>query len=426
MNIPFRLVLVVLASALVVILGFVLLNDSPASVELREAAAPPPSSTTPQAGEESPIEVGSGTVDLLVHAKTRFDPWTEAPSVADQETMRDIYDWMVVYSPYFDERLEWYPNGLAYIDLYAIYKDSDRDLRAEEHPDWILKDTQGNQLFIDWGCEGGTCPQWAADVGNPDFQADFISRVGQLLGKGYPGVVIDDVNLLWRISNGDGDTIVPVDPRTGEEMTLEAWRSYVVELVEAVRESFPEAKIMHNAIWYADSPTYSDELVKRQTAAADWIMLERGAVDAGLEGGDDKYSLAAFMEFADLAEEAGTGVLLLDEDATTIDEQVYNLAVYFLVNSGNDLVSTEDYPQIAPGSIWDGFLVDLGEANGPRYQWESLWRRDFAEGVVLVNDPGAAARSVSLQGSYQTIDGEPVTEVDLGPREAVILLETKP
>ena len=31
------------------------------------------------------------------------------------------YDRMQVYAPWFDEYTEWYPNGLEYKDLYAIY-----------------------------------------------------------------------------------------------------------------------------------------------------------------------------------------------------------------------------------------------------------------------------------------------------------------
>lgn len=31
---------------------------------------------------------------------------------------------------------------------------------------------------------------------------------------------VDDVNLDWRISNGDGVSVIPVDPNTGLLMTL--------------------------------------------------------------------------------------------------------------------------------------------------------------------------------------------------------------
>lgn len=388
-------------------------TTSPTTTTPKSTVTPPPPSSSKGKGE--------GQVDLLVNAKSAFDKWTKSPSSSSQATMRSLYDWMVVFSPYFDSRLSWYPNGLAYIDLYAIYTDTGKDQRSLEHPEWILKDGAGNNLYLDWGCSGGTCPQYAADTGNAEFRQDFVNRVGALLAKGYPGVMIDDVNLLWRISNGNGDTVPPIDPRTGQEMTLGAWQKYTVELLEMVRKAHPKAKIMHNAIWYADAPGYSNSMVRRQTAAADWIMLERGATDGGLKGGDGKFSLGTFMRFSDFAHSVGTNLLFLDETADSIPEQTYNLAVYLLVNNGSDLVSTEEYGRIAPGSTWVGFTADLGDAVGPRYRWNGLWRRDFSRGVVLVNDPGAGNVTVSLGGSYRDLDGNAVGDLTLGSRTAAVL-----
>jgi hypothetical protein len=388
----------------------------PATTTTESATAVTPPPTKAGSGR------GEGTVDVLVNAKSAFDGWTKSPSSSQQKAMRSIYDWMVVYSPYFDKRLSWYPNGLAYIDLYAMYKDTAKDSRSVDHPEWVLADAAGNRLFVDWGCKGGTCPQWAADVGNPEFRADFVARVGALLKKGYPGIMIDDVNLLWRISNGSGDTVAPIDPRTGAEMTLGNWQAYTVGLLEQVRKAYPGAKIMHNAIWYADAPGYGNSYVRRQTAAADWIMLERGATDGGLKGGDGKFSMASFMKFSDFAHGVGTNVLFLDETANSIGEQTYNLAVYLLVNNGGDLVSTEEYSRIAPGSTWAGFTADLGDALGPRYRWNGLWRRDFTRGVVLVNDPGAGAVTVSLDNSYRDLGGATVGSITLGSRSAAVLV----
>lgn len=415
---------VIVAGLAIVPVVILAIRDDPVT-PVETSTTTTPSVTTIDSNPEvssapQPTGQGEGSVNLLAHAKTRFDDWTRAPTPAQQDAMRELYDWMVVYSPYFDERLDWYANGLVYADLYAIYVDKESETRALEHPEWILEDSAGERVYIDWGCEAGSCPQWAADVGNPEFREDFVERVGKLLDLGYPGVMIDDVNLLWRFTDGSND-VTPLDPRTGGEMRLEDWQGYVVELVEQVRAEYPDAKIMHNSIWYADSPEHSSPLVERQIASADWIMLERGASDRGLTGGDGRYSLDSFMRFIDLAHSLGTNVLLLDETAETIEEQVYNLAVYLLVNDGSDLVTTEDYPLIAPESTWPAFGDDLGDALGPRYRWNDLWRRDFAGGTVLVNDPESSGRTVELDTPGLTLDGAPVTELTVPGHSAVIL-----
>src|SRR5258708_36319206 len=108
---------------------------------------------------------------------------------------------MLVYSPYFDSRLSWYPNGLAYLDLYAIYTGA---ALATQHPEWILKDATGNKLYIPWGCSNGACPQFAGDISNLAFRQWWIGQAQTLLAKGYKGLFIDDVNMEFRVGNGAG------------------------------------------------------------------------------------------------------------------------------------------------------------------------------------------------------------------------------
>src|SRR3954452_10383127 len=99
-------------------------------------------------------------------AESHSDVFTRNPGADQRQWMRDHYARMKTWAPYFDSRLDWYPNAWAYRDAYAIYKS---DSRVSAHPDWILNDASGNRLYIPWGCSGGTCPQYAADIGNPAF-----------------------------------------------------------------------------------------------------------------------------------------------------------------------------------------------------------------------------------------------------------------
>ena len=75
---------------------------------------------------------------------------------------------MRAYAPYFDSRLSWSSKAWVYQSAYAIYPGGAR--RRAQHPEWILRDAAGNKLYIPFGCSGGTCPQYAGDIGNPAFR----------------------------------------------------------------------------------------------------------------------------------------------------------------------------------------------------------------------------------------------------------------
>ena len=98
-------------------------------------------------------------------------------------------------------------------------RDLPRPWLAKEHPDWILKDASGSRLYIPYNCDGGACTQYAADIGNPGWRRHYIDPAKARIARGYRGIFVDDVNLAFKVSNGTGQLVAPIDPRTGEPMT---------------------------------------------------------------------------------------------------------------------------------------------------------------------------------------------------------------
>src|SRR5439155_17702141 len=117
--------------------------------------------------------------------------------------------------------------------------------------EWILKDSAGNNLYIPWGCSGGTCPQYAGDIGNPAWRQYFIDNAKALMAKGYKGLFIDDVDMDMNVGNGQGQQVAPIDPRTGAAMTDTAWKGYFADFLEQVHAALPGVEITHNAVWFA-------------------------------------------------------------------------------------------------------------------------------------------------------------------------------
>lgn len=362
----------------------------------------------------------AGQVRFFVDAKSNFDRWIKQPTEAQKEFMRENYYRMQTYSPYFDKRLSWYPNAWEYEDAYKIKPGGDT---VKAHPEWVLRDAAGNMLYIPYGCKGGTCPQYAADFGNPDFRAHWLDQMEETLRAGYIGIWVDDVNMQWRVSGGSGKHVKPVDPRTGREMLLSDWQRYFAEFMEEVRERFPAAEIAHNAIFYAEPADGNKEFILRQVLAADYVNLERGVTDKGIVGGDGKYGFRTFLAYIDWVHSLGRNVILDDDDSDSIQDRNLELAFYFLINSGGDLIGADgDRARMNPDNFWSGYRTDLGEPLGDRYLDNGLHRRDFECGVVLVNEPEQPTRSVDLGRLMTDLAGRSTRIATLKERSGEVLV----
>jgi hypothetical protein len=359
----------------------------------------------------------AGLVRFYNVADSDFDVYSSDPTAVQQAWMRAHYFRMQTYSPYFDSRLEWYPRAWEYQNAYAIRASSPV---MAAHPEWILRDADGSRLYIPWGCSNGTCPQYAADFGNPEFRADWIREARRVLAMGYIGLWIDDVNMTWRVGNGRGDHVAPIDPRTGAPMTLANWRRYFAEFMEEIRRAFPDVEIAHNAIWYAGNP--ADPYIRRQIAASDYFNLERGATDAGLTGGGGTFGFETFLGFVDAIHALGRGVILMDY-GSTVQQREYALAAWLLISDGIDLMSSSQLHWTAPDNWWTGYDLNIGEAESGRYAADGVLRRDFQCGTVILNQPGGAPRSITLASPHRTIGGTQVNSVSLAAASAAILLK---
>ena len=354
-----------------------------------------------------------GSIRLARGAESSFDVFTRSPGPAEQSFMRERYWRMRVYSPYFDSRLSWYRDGWVYQDAYAIYPTSPL---LTTNPEWILRDGAGNRLWIQFACGGGSCTQYAADIGNSDFRAWWIAGARAKLAAGYRGLFIDDVNMAQRVSDGNGVYTQPIDPRTGARMNEAAWQRYMADFMQEVRAALPGVEIVHNTIWTVGDATPD---LRRQLGAADYIELERGFNDAGIVGGASKFgwqTLAAFIE----RRQADGRAVILDGYAESAAGRLYGLAMYFLLSSGRDAIANDAATR--PDAFWKGFDVGLGAAAGGRYRFGGVWRRDFAGGVVLVNEPGSPARTVEVGAGLRDVDGVARSSVTLGAASGAVLL----
>jgi hypothetical protein len=336
----------------------------------------------------------AGQVSFFRSADASFDVWTKSPTVDQQQWMRDHYHRMRVYGTYFDSRLSWFPDSLTYRDCYAIYVGA-----LPPHPEWLLRDGLGYPMYIPFGPK--PYKQYAADITNPAYRADWIVQAKAKVALGYRGLFVDDVNYLRRVATASGDETVTPISYIGT-VTARAWSQYMALFMAEIRHALPDVEIVHNSVWYVpETPE-----VTFGYAQADWIEIERGVNDTGLTGGTGKYALRSLLDFVDRRHAAGVGVIF-DSTAKSDAERMYGLCCYLLTSNGMDMLGSREGG--TPGDWWPGYDTQLGKPVGKRDYALALHARMFERGTVFVNEPGAAP--------YTLGDG-----TVLGPASGVIVL----
>ncbi len=363
---------------------------------------------------------------LFRNATTSFDRFLTDPSTSRQRWIRRHYFQLRGYSPFFERHaIPWGPPPTLFSqNLYAIYNPAENGL-LDAHPDWVLRDLLGRPMFIPFECREGSCPQYAADVGNPQWRRHWIERARETFaagrrrddrGRGYAGIFIDDVNLELRASDGDGVETIPFDLRTLQPMSEQAWQEYLVEFLERVRSAFPRAQITHNSLWWLD---HSDTEVQREVAAADSIELERGFNDNGITPGDGRFGYQTFLAHIDWLHRQGKRILL-GPYLETVEQASYELANYFLIRRGRDAISSSyrsDPPTAGKSNLWSGWKVNPGRPVGDREQLESgLFRREFARGTAVVSPPGGPDATVTFRRPHTDLSGRTARRFELTSR----------
>ena len=115
--------------------------------------------------------------------------------------------------------------------------------------------------------------------------------------------------------------------------------------------------------------------------------------------------------------------MILDGASNTPTGREYSLAAYYLISTGNDGLGNG---AMTPENWWPAYNEDLGTPEGPRREWEGLLRRDYTDGIALVNEPDAPTRTVALPAPMYNTEGAVVTGVTLGAASGAVLRYVEP
>jgi hypothetical protein len=241
-----------------------------------------------------------------------------------------------------------------------------------------------------------------APLGPGEIQA-YVGKVARDMAHGYSGVFIDDAN--WSAG---------FSPSPGPPANL-------AHLIEAVRAAEPRALIEINSQFHDIWPLIKagNPEVARALADVDLVCVENGM--GPTSGIDSPGEYAEFIQYADTLHGKGIGLTLTgDRNSVTPATMEYNLATYFLINSGADYVNGNKQ---TPEGWWSGFEVNLGNGLGPpESQPSGLWTRRFTGGVVYAVAPGGQTQTINLPGAMHSAEWGTVTSLTLAAGQGAVLV----
>jgi len=286
------------------------------------------------------------------------------------------------------------------------------------HPSWFLRTSVGQPMEA---CS--PAGYYWMDVGNAAYRsavaADAVTRAKAL---GFDGVMLDDVDTFpGHCETGGG--LLSATPSYSDE----AWGAAMVGLMGVVGPAVKKAGMVADANVAADPWTSYQEAdmltiatYSTRIAEEHWLQWQCSTctVFTGsmwldylneLEGVQDQGAGFAASTYSD-----GTAI----NNATIL----YTRATLMLGwnGSGGD---TYDYHVLCTCSNNYSSYASLsaGSPTDSRYQVGVAWRRDFTDGVALVDPSPTVSQPVNLGACYVSPGGSHVTELTLSPATGTIL-----
>jgi len=367
------------------------INQKPGSEVLLSIEPPALVSTPPPV---SPLQIEqvalhAGKIRLARADSTDFNIFSSSSDISVQQSVNQLFQRLFVYSPGFDSKISWYDRGWAYTSLYGIpvsEANATNDL-------FILRDQSGNRLFLEPNV-------YAANILDTNYRNYWIERARALVGKGYRGLFIDDVNLSLVTINAAGSSTAAF--QNGIQISLVDWQNAVGLFTENIRSAFPLIEIVHNSIWSADvAGNFMSDFQTRVINSAQLQFIESGIHQVGLTGGTlGTMTIQQQKKFIDRVHSLNRSIVLGGVPAGA-SEKEYAAAYYYLFSNATDYLSDNG---IAPGAQFAGYGLDLGTPLAPAIRDGSVWSRQFAKGYVILNEPGGFLQNVTTMG-YKDIRG---------------------
>ena len=305
---------------------------------------------------------------------------------------------------------------------------------------WLYTNTSFSSPVLSFFGDGGmtinNTPYTPKD-GSGDDSIDFITKwyVNNFYQPNphIDGLFMDNVFTEPRVAGDwyrNGVVLQPSDPKAQSALQAgyERWFSLVRQLMPG------KYQIGNVATWFQDG----------SALPSGYQSMVDGGVLEGMIG--KSYSIEGYAGWAAMMKQYDSTIASMNSPKIAIFNQGGSPTDYQSMRYGlTSCLMNDGYYDFNnsstgyTGVVWfDEYNSNLGQATSapPTAAWQKgVWRRDFTNGIALVNPKGNGAQTVQLGGTFVKIkgaqapsvnSGQTVTSVTLQDRDGIILLRQTP
>lgn len=283
------------------------------------------------------------------------------------------------------------------------------------HPDWILKDKDGN--FIRSGGGFSNKGEYWPDPGNPEWQHYFAEKITQLLqetGGQWDGVLFDQF-----IGTADGHVRYARAAQQMNYATDEAYQAAYLQFLHVVAAQIPVPLIVNmEGVSIIRRPAFVAEVALAAGGVENEIFPEEMPIEDLRPYLETVQNLPPTIHVRINSKPAGW--------AGDIDDTLFAYYCYLLIADRNREIywTNKEGSSDVPHYWYREFDLNLGDSQGNILFGEFIWSRHFENAVVIVN-PGEepAEYTWTAANRFYDVIGNPLQPpVVLNGRTAMLLV----
>jgi Hypothetical glycosyl hydrolase family 15 len=286
--------------------------------------------------------------------------------------------------------------------------------QANAHEEWFLHDENSGERIV----PGAYTSHFAMDVGNAAYQQAWLDAVLERMrdadgdGTRYAGVWLDDT--LLHDAHGYLDRVAMSEAQY--RAAMQSFIAYVGPRLQ--QEGFIVMTNLALQPWDAAQRAAAMEVARNVTSVTREYFVRWGAETPLFTGNEWKQNLTLMEEL--MATGANYQGVAYGETGD-VQAQRYARATFLLGWDGEDGSSVAYRPEESSDPYMTDWTTDIGVPVGPRTQVGSGWKREFSDGIVVINPSSSGSQTFSLGGSYRQPNGSCATSVTLSATRALVL-----